>query len=173
MDIDKMIADYTDSLMSQAKKWQSMGYSAEINEATEEVSVAVTSKEPETATEEIFEEETAEETSEETLEASSAENERGQEEKMWGEFHARVFSGAYPLVGARVTLKSDGELIYALTTGDGGCTEKVSLSYYEPYSYSADVSADGFEGRRDIPVTFEGEEAALQVQLTPVSNEEV
>ncbi len=160
MDIDKMISDYTDSLMAQAKKWQSMGYSAEVTVEPSEEYGAFTTKKEEKTTEEIVEPEAP-------VPEKSEESEKVDHTC---EFYAEVFAGVYPVAGAKIHIKNDGELIYLLTSDDNGYTEKVTLSSFGRQDYTADVFADGFEFRRDIPVTLG--ESCLRVQLMPLSDED-
>ncbi len=160
MDIDKMISDYTDSLMAQAKRWQSMGYSADVQDEVSSNLGAVTLKNKEKTTEEFIEQDTP----------APEQLEEPEKEDCNCEFHVEVFAGVYPVTGAKVHVKNNGELIYLLTTADDGSTERVNLTCFGPCDYRTDVFAEGFEGQQDIPVTPNPRET-LRVQLMPLSDE--
>lgn len=99
-------------------------------------------------------------------------------------FFARVFSGdsAFPVLGAKVLLKRNGELYKVLTTSASGETPKIKIASYKKenslqpesenqrFDYFADVYAEGFLTQKDLLVSAVGEsEIILTVQMIPVS----
>ena len=104
------------------------------------------------------------------------------EPENYATFTARIFAaeGAFPVEGARVTLKKQGEIHAYLITNGSGETKQILLESYpeenslEPLNpdkemiYSADISADGFESKKDLPVfAVGGSDIVLQQFLVP------
>ena len=97
-------------------------------------------------------------------------------------FKAVVLSagGAFPVPDARVSLKRKGALQAFLLTNGSGETKTVKIEAYpeenslEPLNpdkqmlYTADINADGFEDKRDLPVyATGGSDIILQQYLVP------
>lgn len=97
-------------------------------------------------------------------------------------FKAVIFTaqGALPVEGAKVTVKRKDELHAFLITNGSGETKTVKLEAYpernslEPLNpdkqmlYTADIKADGFEDKTDLPVyATGGSQIILQEYLVP------
>lgn len=97
-------------------------------------------------------------------------------------FKAVIFTaqGALPVEGAKITVKRKDELHAFLITNGSGETKTVKLEAYpernslEPLNpdkqmlYTADIKADGFEDKTDLPVyATGGSQIILQEYLVP------
>ena len=99
-------------------------------------------------------------------------------------FYASVRSGegAFPIPGAKVMVKKDSEIISFLVTDENGNTDTVTLPAYpekdslssetaREAQYSADIYAEGFQEKKNLPVSATGgAEIVLNAELVP--NEE-
>lgn len=99
-------------------------------------------------------------------------------------FYATVRSGegAFPVPGAKIIVKKESEIFSFLVTDENGNTPTVTLPAYpekdslssetaREVEYSADVYAEGFQEKKNLPVSASGgAEIVLNVELTP--NEE-
>lgn len=99
-------------------------------------------------------------------------------------FFATVRTGgeAYPVSGAKIIIRKGDSIMSFLVTDENGETLKVTLPAYpkedslsaetvKVVNYFADVFREGFQEKRNLPVTaVGGAEIVLNVELTP--NEE-
>lgn len=99
-------------------------------------------------------------------------------------FFASVRSGegAFPIPGAKVIVKKDSEILSFLVTDENGNTDTITLPAYpekdslssetaREAQYSADIYAEGFQEKKNLPVSATGgAEIVLNAELVP--NEE-
>ncbi len=194
MNLDEMIAYYSDELMKLKETNQKNAEEYEENIPQQEETI-VENAEAEADTQQdnfIIEQDLPmlpvnEEEERNTQQLQTPEATRTQNESAplsTANFFARVFSGdsAFPVLGAKVILKRNGELYKVLTTSASGETQKIKITSYKKensllpegenqrYDYFADVYADGFVTKKDLLVSAVGEsEIILTVQMIPVS----
>ena len=94
----------------------------------------------------------------------------------------RSGEGAFPVPGEKIIVKKESEIFSFLVTDENGNTPTVTLPAYpekdslssetaREVEYSADVYAEGFQEKKNLPVSASGgAEIVLNVELTP--NEE-
>ena len=202
-DFEAMVAKYSMELVSQRREWENQGIiKPEPSAATQAVIIIndpvsdsdVDKKEP-SADEEAVDDALSD-TTDETADYGDTQKEgspdfshedipeSGKLPDDTAVFYARVFTGdsAYPLKGAKVVLRRDGQLTAFLISDKNGETPKVKIPAYpkenslEPFSenqrldYLADVYMTGFTTRKDLLVSaVGGAEVVLDVQMSPVS----
>ena len=200
-DFEAMVAKYSMELVSQRREWENQGI---IKSEPSVAAQAVVTKNDRSTDDDYDKNETS--SDEETLDAlsdtavetadyrdtqnegsldSSHEDiaENGKLPDDTAVFYARVFTGdsAYPLKGAKVVLRRDGQLVSFLISDKNGETPKVKIPAYpkenslEPFSenqsldYLADVYMKGFTTLKGLLVSaVGGTEVVLDVQMTPV-----
>lgn len=159
--LDDLIKKYSASLMKVYQKREPL---------PEETAV--------TAEEEKEEEPTPEEVREEPL--TAVENETITDT---ADFMASVHTGggAFPVPDAKIVIGKGGSIVAFLVTDQNGETSKITLPAFaeadslsaetaKTVSYYADVFADGFEKKRQLPVEASGgAEIILDVELTPLA----
>ena len=193
MNLDEMIALYSDELMKLKRNGEEGAGTSETDIPQKEEEIVENSQESEIDMQKSFfvpkedfsgssyGEESAQEQQEDT-ETEQIQNEEAPVST--ANFFARVFSGesAFPVLGAKVLLKRNDELYKVLTTSASGETRKIKIASYKKenslradgenqrYDYLADVYADGFVTQKDLLVSAVGEsEIILTVQMIPVS----
>lgn len=182
-DFESMVEKYSQDLLQSHRQWREQGIikadaDLSLPEAapdTEELYAAP--KEPESDAE--IQTEDSEDTSFAVDDEKAAKNPDDT-----ALFYARVFAGesAYPLKGAKVVLRKDGQLISFTVSDKNGETPRVRIPAFakenslEPFSenqsleYFADVYMKGFITKKDLPVSAVGGSViVLDVQMTPVS----
>lgn len=200
-DFEAMVAKYSMELVSQRREWENQGI---IKSEPSVAAQAVVTKNDRSTDDDDDKNETS--SDEETLDAlsdtavetadygdtqsegslDSSHEDIPENSKLPDDtavFYARVFTGdsAYPLKGAKVVLRRDGQLVSFLISDKNGETPKVKIPAYpkenslEPFSenqsldYLADVYMKGFTTLKDLLVSaVGGTEVVLDVQMTPV-----
>lgn len=193
-DFEAMVERYSKELLSQRQKWKSDGYikdepsaddkSAAVSSADVGADVAAERQGVQEALITAEDELLPDDTDSEAV-AQDAAPEMNTEIPMDSSlFYARVFTGdnAYPLKGAKVVLRRDGQLVSFTVTDKNGETPKVKIPAFpkenslEPMSdnqsleYFADVYMNGFTTKKDLLISaVGGSVAVLDVQMTPIA----
>lgn len=160
--LDELIKQYSESLMKVYKKRPS---------EPEEEAVAVVADGK--MTEDPTKEEVSPETNETPAEVPT--------DKAAFMAAVRTGSGAFPVPEAKVIVGKDSSIVAFLVTDENGETAKITLPAYaekdslsadtaKTVSYYADIYAEGFQEKRNLPVEASGgAEILLNVELTPLA----